>query len=58
MMPGRLDVQRSSRPGSATTILGLTVIMRPVAGWTLVSVILFPAVTSPAAERKSGFQSG
>jgi DNA-binding CsgD family transcriptional regulator len=58
MMPGRLDSHLSSTPGSATVILGLTVIRRPLAGWTLRSVILFPTATCPDAWRNSGFHSG
>jgi hypothetical protein len=58
MMPGRLEAHRSSTPGSAVTILGLTVIRRPLAGWTLRSRIRFPAAISPDASRKSGFHSG
>jgi hypothetical protein len=58
MMPGRLDVHRSSAPSSATVILGLMVITRPLAGWTVRSVILLPTATSPNASGKSGFHSG
>src|SRR5262245_53408663 len=58
MIPGRPADHRNSTPGSATTILGLTVIMRPLAGWTLRSVILLPTATSPDASRNSGFHSG
>jgi hypothetical protein len=53
MMPGRLDTHLSSAPGSAAVIFGLTVIMRPLAGWTLRSVILLPAATSPDASTTS-----
>src|SRR5215469_2081945 len=58
MIPGRPADHRSSTPGSATTIVGLTVIMRPLAGWTLRSVILWPTAISPDASRNSGFHSG
>src|SRR5262249_51659992 len=58
MIPGRPADHRNSTPGSATTILGLTVIRRPWAGWTLRSVIVLPTAPSPDASRNSGFHSG
>lgn len=47
MMPGRLATHLSSAAGSATVIFGLTVIRRPLAGWTLRSAILFPTAPGP-----------
>ncbi len=57
MTPGKLEAHRSSVPGSAAVIVGLTVISRPLAGCLLRSVIRCPTATSPAASTNSGFHS-
>lgn len=57
MMPGKLATQRSSVPGSAATMRGLTVIARPFPGRTLFSVIRFPGAICPDAAGNNGFHS-
>src|ERR1700722_14327207 len=44
--------------GWAVSTLALTVMVRPLTGWVLFRVILFPALSCPDASRNSGFHCG